>query len=53
MASASSTSDASIVLWMTWQAMPRTGVDSAALCARVNLPDAPPCRSRQPHKEFP
>jgi AraC-like DNA-binding protein len=35
-------SDAGIFLWMTWQAMQRAGLDSAAIFASVNLPDAPP-----------
>ncbi|HET8730688.1 MAG TPA: AraC family transcriptional regulator [Moraxellaceae bacterium] len=29
-------------LWMTWQAMQRAGLDSAAIFASVNLPDEPP-----------
>lgn len=35
-------SDSGIFLWMTWQAMQRAGLDSAAIFASVNLPDAPP-----------
>jgi AraC-like DNA-binding protein len=35
-------SDAGIFLWMAWQAMQRAGLDSAAIFASVNLPDAPP-----------
>lgn len=35
-------SDNGIFLWMTWQAMQRAGLDSAAIFASVNLPDAPP-----------
>lgn len=35
-------SDAGIFLWMTWQALQRAGLDSAAIFASVNLPDAPP-----------
>ncbi|HET8729623.1 MAG TPA: AraC family transcriptional regulator, partial [Moraxellaceae bacterium] len=35
-------SDSGIFLWMTWQAMQRAGLDSAAIFASVNLPDEPP-----------
>ncbi len=35
-------SDAGIFLWMTYQAMQQAGLDSAAIFASVNLPDAPP-----------
>lgn len=35
-------SDNGVFLWMTWQAMQRAGLDSAAIFASVNLPDAPP-----------
>lgn len=36
------TSDNGIFLWMTWQAMRQAGLDSAAIFAGVNMPDAPP-----------
>lgn len=42
MGAGSQTSDSGIFLWMTWQAMQRAGLDSAAIFASVNLPDAPP-----------
>lgn len=34
--------DAGIFLWMTYQAMQKAGLDSAAIFASVNMPDAPP-----------
>ncbi len=36
------TSDAGIFLWMTYQAMQKAGLDTAAIFASVNLPDVPP-----------
>jgi AraC-like DNA-binding protein len=36
------TSDAGVFLWMTYQAMQKAGLDTAAIFASVNLPDEPP-----------
>ncbi|AXI03711.1 AraC family transcriptional regulator [Aquirhabdus parva] len=36
------TSDAGIFLWMTYQAMQKAGLDTAAIFSSVNLPDEPP-----------
>lgn len=35
-------SEAGVFLWMIWQAMQRMGLDTSAVLASINLPDAPP-----------
>lgn len=43
----STASDNGVFLWMTWQTMRQMGLDSAAIFASVNMPDAPPDQGRR------